>query len=108
MATVYWYRCRSCEVSYEGGNRRAARKNAKTHSRTRGHVVEFGNDSTEDLDVIEMKARRVKRPNAVINGKTGSVECLACGASEKLIMPASIEEFVKQGVVFGKAHEACK
>lgn len=84
------------------------RKNAKTHARAAAHVVEFGNDSSEDLEVIEMKAKRIYHANVVINGNTGSVECLACGAFENMIVPASIEEFVKQGEAFGKAHEACK
>ena len=44
---------------------------------------------------------------AIINGKTSAVECKACGASEPLRLPASIEDFCEQGKVFGKAHELC-
>lgn len=45
---------------------------------------------------------------AIINGKTSCIECNVCGASEKMVLPASIEAFCEQGKVFGKAHEDCK
>ena len=45
---------------------------------------------------------------AVINGKTGSIECPACGASEKMRVPATIEEFCEQGAEFGRKHEDCQ
>ena len=45
---------------------------------------------------------------ALINGKTSAIECPACGISEPLRLPATIEEFCEQGKVFGRKHEKCE
>ncbi len=44
---------------------------------------------------------------ALINGKTSCIECPACGASEPMVLPASIEAFCAQGARFGREHEKC-
>ena len=49
-----------------------------------------------------------KTPNAVINGKTGCIECLACGAEETLKLPANVLSVIDQCKAFGKAHAKCR
>lgn len=41
----------------------------------------------------------------VINGRTNHMECRRCGAAVPLVLPAHIDEVIKQGNAFAKEHQ---